>query len=273
MDNVANNVPKIVCLKIGGKAAADVEAVEAMVREIAELSSTMRFIVVHGGGAEVTRLSERLGLSPTFTDGVRMTSAEEMGIVDMVLAGKINKSLVRRFHAAGRPAAGLSGSDGAIFTGRRLNDTTHTGTIDQVDTTLLKLLLEHLFLPVVASTSMTKEGVALNINADEAAFAIAGKLPADDLVFLSDIDGVLTGDGAVIDELTEAEVARAIEDGTISGGMIPKMRASLDALRAGVGRIAVGRYACQGDLRRLLRGESGTRVFIAKEATPKRNRR
>lgn len=259
-----NESPKLVCIKIGGRAAADV-LMDSLVEEIARMSATIGFVLVHGGGAEVTRISRALGHSPIFRDGIRMTSPEEMEVVDMVLSGKMNKNLVRRFAASGVVAAGISGNDGALFVGKRLDDRTHTGRIDRVDTRLLRLLIEHSYLPVVASTSMTVDGIPLNINADEAAFSIAAALPSDLLVFLSDTAGILLKNGRLIPELTERTAAENIENGTITAGMIPKVRASLDALRAGVGGIIIGRYSASGALRKLLDGEIGTRVVLSKE--------
>lgn len=264
---------KVVCIKIGGKAATDEPAMKALIGEMSAMSTESAFVLIHGGGGEVTRLSEILGYVPTFSNGIRMTSPEEMDVVDMVLAGKMNKGLVRRFHAAGMRAAGLCGADGSLFTGTPLNEHTHTGRIQRVDSELLRLLIGHSYLPVIASVSMTETGIPLNINADEAAFAVAAALPADVLVFLSDIPGVLAGNGDRIAELDEKAVSEKIADGTITGGMIPKVGASLEALRAGVGTIVVGRYASAGDLHRLLRGTTGTRVVLASprnEHSPKR---
>jgi len=260
----------VICIKIGGRAAADDSAMDSLVGDIREMSNDAGFIIVHGGGAEVTRVSEALGQSPTFENGIRMTSHEEMDVVDMVLSGKMNKGLVRRFAAAGIQAAGLSGSDGALFIGKRLKDDTHTGTIVEVNSDILEVLIERRYLPIIASTSMTYAGVALNINADEAAFAIAADLPADILLFLSDTPGILTSAGDIIPELDERSIAENIADGTITGGMLPKVRASLDALRAGTGRIVVGRYSSSGDLRELLDGRLGTRVVLADRPTESR---
>lgn len=261
-ETVKKSVQRI-CIKIGGRAATDEGPMKALVGEIAEMFETSKFVVVHGGGAEVTRISQALGYTSTFRDGVRMTSAEEMKVVDMVLSGLMNKSLVRRFQAAGVSAVGVSGSDGRLFTGEPLENTTHTGKITRVDAHLLELLLDNSYLPVVASTSMSNLGVPLNINADEAAFSIAAELPSDVLIFLSDTPGILTKDGSLIRALDQQSTRENIENGTITGGMIPKVRASLDALRAGVGSILIGQYSESGGLRRLLEGESGTRVVLS----------
>lgn len=242
-----------------------------LVGEVRTLAGDTRFIIVHGGGAEVTKVSEKLGYSPSFEDGIRMTSPDEMDVVDMVLSGKMNKALVRRFASAGLRAAGVSGSDGALFTGVPLNESTRTGTIDRVDCSILELLVDKGFLPIVASTSMTADGIALNVNADEAAFAIAAALPADLLVFLSDTPGILAGDGSLIPRLDEELAAERIADNTITGGMIPKVRASIDALRAGIGGIVVGKYSASGDLRSLIHGDIGTRVVLS-NPSPRRAR-
>lgn len=258
-----NRSRELICVKIGGRAATDEGSISSLVEEIAGLSSQKRFVVVHGGGAEVTRLSERLGHSPTFRDGVRMTSAGEMEVVDMVLSGRMNKALVRRFAAAGVAAVGLSGSDGRLFEGKPIEEGTHTGKITAVEPRLLHLLLDERYLPVVASTSATREGIALNINADEAALSIAAALRADMLMFLSDTPGILASDGSLIPELDEHSVQEKIADGTISGGMIPKVRASIGSLEAGVGSIVIGQYRGRGELGRLLAGQLGSRVVLS----------
>ena len=173
-------------IKIGGRAASEKTALHAFLKEISILASRYHFILVHGGGAEVSEVTAKFGLTPVFKDGIRMTTPEEMDIVDMVLAGKMNKYLVRM---CGRymPAVGLSGSDGKLFTGVRLacgdGETTCTGEITEVDVSLLRLLLENGYTPVISSTSMDGDGTALNINADEAALAVAAAIPAKHLIF------------------------------------------------------------------------------------------
>lgn len=258
----------IAVIKIGGRAASEKAALLQFLEEMSTLSSRYRFIIVHGGGAEVTKVTAKFGLTPVFKDGIRMTSPEEMDIVDMVLAGKMNKYIVRM---CGRymPAAGLSGSDGKLFTGVRLScengDTTCTGEITKVDPTLLRLLLENGYTPVISSTSMDDEGMALNINADEAALAVAAALPAKHLIFLSDVPGILK-EGKVIEKLHRKQVEEEITAGTIAGGMIPKVRSSVQALEGGVGEIIIGRYADVEDLQKLLEGSKGTVITLEKEA-------
>jgi acetylglutamate kinase len=255
----------IVLIKIGGKAAADEQALTDLIEEMGLLSEEYAFVLVHGGGAEVSRLSQQLGLKPEFRDGIRMTTPEEMEIVDMVLAGKVNKQLVRRFHKKAR-AVGLSGCDGLLFQGesieKHLPSGTRTGKIITVDPALISLLLSHGYIPVIASTSTDEEGGALNINADEAAFHIAAALPAVHLIFISDIPGIVK-EGEVISQLNEESIKENIEEGVITGGMIPKVNSSLAALRSGVQDIIICRYGSFGDLKKLIAGSLGSRILPA----------
>ncbi|MCX7032161.1 MAG: acetylglutamate kinase, partial [Spirochaetes bacterium] len=148
----------LVVVKIGGKAAGEEDRLREMAAEMAALSKGQRFIVVHGGGAEVTAVSKRFGIEATFRDGVRLTSPAEMDVVDMVLSGRANKALVRILASEGLAAVGLSGSDGATFTARPMggdaSGAARTGEVDAIDARLLELLMSHGFLPVLSSTSM-----------------------------------------------------------------------------------------------------------------------
>lgn len=254
-----------ILVKIGGKAAEQTANLAALCDEMFSLSREHRIILVHGGGAEVTAVSRKLGIEAVFHDGVRLTSPEEMDIVDMVLAGKINKQLVRLLRTRGVNAVGLSGSDGGIFTGRAVSAPqasaqTRTGEITGTDERLLILLLSNGYLPVVSSTSMDAEGRGLNINADSAAFGLAARLGASVLVFLSDIPGILS-EGSVIQALSADEARALIAKGVIQGGMIPKVTASLEAMNGGVHKVIIGQYEGAGSLGRLLEGKQGTRLW------------
>ena len=243
------------------RSAAAESSLADLVREMADLKNRYDFILVHGGGAEVSRITKIFGLEPVFRDGVRMTSGPEMEIVDMVLAGKVNKSLVRMFSARGMKAVGISGSDGGLFTGASIDPAggSRTGRVERVNPEAALLLLRSGYLPVVASTSMDAEGGALNINADEAALEIAKAVGADALVFLSDIPGILK-DGGVMMSLDGESARREIEGGVISGGMIPKVTSSLEALRSGVKAVVIGEFTSYGDLALLLGREKGTTI-------------
>jgi acetylglutamate kinase len=249
-----------VCVKIGGRALEQQTGVRSLAREISRLLASYRCIVIHGGGAEVTRISGLFGLTPAFSDGVRLTTAEEMGIVDMVLAGSINTSLVR---AIGVRAVGLTGCDGGIFTGERIAAESHTGRVVETRPELLRELTGAGWVPIISSVSTTAEGTPLNINADDAALAVARSIGAEYLVFVSDIPGIMDS-GRVIDTITPDEAEAAIASGVITGGMIPKVRASAAALAAGVGRITIGSYDTDGDLAGFLEGRRGTSIIPQK---------
>jgi len=244
-------------IKIGGETSSSVEKLRELAREMPSLPTGC--VLVHGGGAELTALMRRLGMKPVFVDGVRMTAPEEMDAVDNVLSGLVNKRLVRAFRSAGLNAVGLSGSDGGLFTGRAISPDCRTGEIAAVDVSLVRLLLREGYLPVISPVSMDREGTGLNVNADAAAFKLAAALEASRLVFLSDIPGILKG-GKVIPRLDPAGAEREIAAGTVSGGMIPKLRSSLEALEDGVDTVLIGQFAGPGDLQALLAGAAGTRV-------------
>ena len=246
---------KITVVKIGGRAAADKEKTAALIRDMAADRGEAA-VLVHGGGAEVTAAAKQFGIESQFVDGVRFTSMREMAVVDAVLAGKINKELVRQIRAAGLNGVGLSGSDGGLFTGAPVQPDSCTGKVTETDTRLLHLLTENGYTPVIATTSMTADGFPLNINADEAA-----ALKADQLIFISDIPGVLK-DGCVLPSLNETSAEKEINDGVISGGMIPKVKSALDAVKNGVGAVVIGGYEEAGDFARLKTGKKGTAVTL-----------
>jgi acetylglutamate kinase len=220
-----------------------------------------RCVLVHGGGAEVTRISRLLGIESVFIEGVRQTGVEEMNVVDMVLSGRMNKMLVRAAVAAGIPAVGISGSDGGLFIGKSIDseNNSRTGTIIETDGRLLQLLLEGGYVPVISTTSMDKDGGGLNINADEAALAAAIELEASCLLFVSDVAGIVKK-GRILEHIRKEHIEDEIRSGTITGGMVPKARASAAALRRNVETIVIGTYSEKGDFRKLLDGQSGTRL-------------
>jgi acetylglutamate kinase len=252
-----------IMVKIGGKAAENEESLGALCDEMLELGRENRLILVHGGGAEVSAFSRRLGIEPVFQQGIRQTSAEEMDLVDMVLAGRVNKHLVRLLRTRGIDAVGLSGSDGGIFTGSAMGgdpQRTRSGEVEDIDPRLLEVLLSAGFLPVLCSTSMDRQGNGLNINADTAAFKLAIRFRADALVFFSDIPGVLS-DGSVVQTMSAEEAHALIQRGVIAGGMVPKVSASLEALDRGVQKVIIGQYDGAGSLARMLDGKQGTRLW------------
>lgn len=244
---------KTVVIKYGGAAMTD----EALKRSVALDVILMRYVgmqpvVVHGGGPEITRAMEQAGLKPTFISGFRVTDRETMRIVEMVMVGQINQELVALINSSGGSAVGLSGKDGGLIRARKAGPAAATespagvvepqvdlgfvGEIVAVDERVLLALERDGFTPVIAPTGVDEAGVTYNINADLAAGAIASALQAEKLIFLTDTDGILDGDGALIPTLSRRMVEELIADGVISGGMLPKVRACLAALDKGVGK-------------------------------------
>lgn len=189
-------------------------------------------VIVHGGGKEISQLQQQLAIETKFVDGVRVTDAASLSVVEMVLCGTVNKRLVRTLVNAGVNALGLSGVDGGMISAAKLTygavDMGFTGEVTAVRVDLLLNLLELGIIPVIAPICLGVEN-NFNVNADHVAGAVAGALDAERLVFLSNVPGVLM-DGRLIERLTPAQTEALIADGTIFGGMIPKVRTALDAL-------------------------------------------
>jgi acetylglutamate kinase len=254
---------KAIVVKLGGEPASNEKILCELASDLDEYAKSYGIVIVHGGGDEVSALTRHFGIEPVFKDGVRMTSPEEMKFADMVLCGQVNKRLVRSFQKEGLGAVGLSGSDGRMFVGKSIGskeDKSHTGKITNVNAGILHALLDKKYVPVVATTSMDEGGMPLNINADSAAFEIASALQAEALVFFSDIPGILK-DGKPLSRLRTTEVLAEINNGVITGGMIPKVKASIDALSRGVGKIIIGEYKARGALANLLEGKEGTQII------------
>jgi acetylglutamate kinase len=250
-----------IVIKLGGTAASSVEALGMLARELASVRGPVA--IVHGGGKEVSELSRRLGLEPVFHNGVRMTSEAEMDVVEMVLSGIANKRLVRRLVRDGLNAVGVSGADAGLLRGERVADSegrpSRTAKVAAVNPRLIRDLWDRGYLPVISSPGSDAEGEAVNINADDVAFALAGALEAGSLLFLSDVPGVLV-DGEPVVSLTPAAVSAQIDGGQITGGMIPKVENALTALDHGVSQVVVGNYERSGDLHALLHGCRGTAI-------------
>lgn len=256
---------KRVVIKTGGKAAENQEALSHLAQEMKALSGEYEFILVHGGGAAVSAIQKTYGIEPLFVNGKRITGPREMDLVDMGLSGLMNTYLVRLFRQEGLKAVGLTGADGSLFTGESLGDfdgkENRTGKVIRSDISLINHLEKEGYLPIVCSVSVDDQGRGININADEAALALAVELKADDLVFISDIPGIMK-DGQVISLMKEKEALELIEAEVIQGGMIPKVQSSLEALKGGVGTIIIGDYLKKGDLSGLLNKEKGSGLLL-----------
>jgi acetylglutamate kinase len=200
-------------------------------------------VVVHGGGSEISQMMERFGKEPVFVDGLRVTDAETMDLVRMVLVGRVNKALVGRFNTHGRLAVGLSGEDGLLVTARPRRDPHgrelgFVGDVDAVDPTALRALTAEGLIPVVATVAAGPGGQPYNVNADAVAGSVAGALVAEKLVYLTDVEGLyadLDDPGSLIKRATLPELEALLAAGRFRSGMIPKLEGVAVALRAGVG--------------------------------------
>lgn len=245
---------KTIVIKYGGHAMGDAELGQAFAQDVALLKqSGVNPIVVHGGGPQIAAMLKRMGIESRFEGGLRVTDEKTVEIVEMVLAGSINKDIVRMINAEGEWAIGLCGKDGNMVYAEkatktvidpdsnieRVLDLGFVGEPVEVDRTLLDLLAKSEMIPVIAPVAPGHDGHTYNINADTFAGAIAGALTATRLLFLTDVPGVLDKNGNLIDELTVKQAQALIADGTISGGMIPKVETCIDAIARGVQGVVI----------------------------------
>ncbi len=248
---IKNFFGKIFVIKYGGAAQVDAALKDAFAQDIVLLNFIgIHPVVVHGGGPRISEMMKKLGKEPSFVHGQRVTDAETMDIVEMVLGGLINKEIVALINSHGGMAVGLSGKDGSLIRAEKkvvkrrspetgedeIIDLGLVGRVKEVDTTILNNLQEKNFITVVSPIGIGLHGETLNINADYVAAALAGALKAEKLILLTDVPGILKKDGKVLSTLRGRKAGGMIEDGSVSGGMIPKVQACLQALKAGVGK-------------------------------------
>jgi len=239
---------KTILIKFGGHAMGKADYVNAFAADIALLDQVgARPVVVHGGGPQIGDMLKKLKIESSFVDGLRVTDEATISVVEMVLAGGINKALVAAIASAGGRAVGVSGKDGGLITARKLmavsksNDSAIQQAVDlgfvgepaHVDVTVLNALMVHNIIPVVAPVGNGEDGKTYNINADTAAGAIAAALNAKRMLMLTDVQGVLDKNGKLISSLKISEAEALIHDGTVSGGMIPKVETCIDAVEGG----------------------------------------
>ncbi len=240
---------KTIVIKYGGNAMVDDDLKSGFARDVVLMKLVgMNPVVVHGGGPQIGKLLERIGKQSEFVDGIRVTDSETMDVVEMVLGGLVNKEIVTLINRHGGQAVGLSGKDGPLIKARKLNvtrkspgmevpeiiDIGHVGEVASVNAGIINMLVKGDYIPVIAPIGVGDEGESYNINADLVAGKVAEVLGAEKLILLTNTAGVLDGDGAVITGLTVADVDRLIADGTIHGGMLPKVRCALGAVQGGV---------------------------------------
>ncbi len=230
--------------KVGGPALEDPALVTPLAKEIGGFDGDVA--LVHGGGRQVERMLQQLGIESKFIEGRRETSPPAMDVVEMVLSGSMNKALASGLLRAGVRAAGISGRDGGLIRAALVPGLGVVGTPERVDPKILEALWVGGFVPVISPVSGGPSGEAVNVNADEAAQWIARQMRAETLVFLSDVDGVHL-DGSPVATLNEAQIEARIADGAIHGGMTMKVRMALDAVRSGIPAVVIaGRARLQG---------------------------
>ncbi len=240
---------KTIVVKFGGNAMVDPLLHESFARDIVLMKLVgMNPVVVHGGGPQIGSLLERLNIRSEFVDGMRVTDSQTMDVVEMVLGGRVNKEIVASIHRSGGKAIGVTGKDGQLIRARRLTierrgpeleapeiiDIGHVGEVRQVDTELLKVILDSNFIPVIAPIGCDDDGQSYNINADLVAGKLAQVMQAEKLMLLTNVAGLMDGDGKVLTGLSTAEVDALIADGTVHGGMLPKISCALEAVKSGV---------------------------------------
>ena len=237
---------KTIVVKFGGNAMIDEKLKQCFARDVVLLKLVgMNVVVVHGGGPQIENLLTRVGKKGEFIQGMRVTDAETMEIVEMVLGGQVNKDVVNLINQAGGKAVGLTGKDGAMIRAKKLMlhsrdnhadliDIGMVGDITQIDPALISHLQAGTFIPVIAPIGVGEEGETYNINADVVAGKVAEILKAEKLVLLTNTPGVLDKDGKVVTDVTPLQINALVEDGTLHGGMLPKIASALEAAQSGV---------------------------------------
>lgn len=243
-----------IVVKFGGHAMGDDEAMANFARDIVLMKQCgLHPVVVHGGGPQINEMLERLGIKSEFIDGKRVTDEATVEVVEMVLAGRINKRIVQALNAQGGRAVGLSGKDADLIVCEKalkwvkdpdsniekVLDLGFVGQPVEVNPDVLNIFIGSDFIPVVAPVGVGRDGETYNINGDTAAGAVAGAMKAERLLLLTDVAGVKDAEGDVITNLTAAQVDRLIADGVIAGGMIPKVETAMDAIQKGVDAVVI----------------------------------
>ena len=240
---------KTIVVKFGGNAMVDPLLHESFARDVVLMKLVgMNPVVVHGGGPQIGSLLEKLNIQTEFVDGMRVTDAQTMDVVEIVLGGSVNKEIVASINRNGGRAIGVTGMDGQLIRARKMQvtrnspelevpeiiDIGHVGEVDQIDTGVLNVILGSDFIPVIAPIGVGADGSTYNINADLVAGKLAQVMEAEKLMLLTNVEGLLDGEGNILTGLGTSDVDALIADGTISGGMLPKIGCALEALKSGV---------------------------------------
>lgn len=240
---------KTIVVKYGGNAMIDEDLKISFAKDIVLMKLVgMNPVVVHGGGPQIGALLEKLNLESHFIDGMRVTDSQTMDAVEMVLGASVNKDIVSMLNRSGGKAIGITGKDGNLIKAHKLKitrktpdmqvpeiiDIGHVGDVEQINTEILDVLLQSNFIPVIAPIGVDDEGNSYNINADLVAGKVAEVLKAEKLMLLTNVGGLMDKEDKILTGLTTADVGRLIADGTIYGGMLPKIRCALEAVKGGV---------------------------------------
>ncbi len=246
---------KTIVVKYGGHAMVDEDLKKQFALDVILLNQIgVNVVIIHGGGPQINQLLKRLEIKPSYVQGMRVTDGETMNVVEMVLVGRVNKEIVGLINHSGGRAVGLSGRDGDLVCAEKMKinvsardgmlqdtppeliDLGRVGAVTQINAEVLETLKREDFIPVIAPVGVGEDGQALNINADLVAGAIGGALKAEKLILLTDVEGVKDKDGNLLRSLSRDELDGLIADGTISGGMIPKVNCCREALAQGVNK-------------------------------------
>ncbi len=235
---------KIIVVKYGGNAMIDEELKQAVMRDVVLLSLIgIRVVLVHGGGPEISEMLKKVGKKSEFVNGLRVTDQETADIVQMVLAGKVNKNLVGLIESIGGKALGLTGMDGSLIEAKMLDEQLgYVGEITHIEEQTILDILDKGYIPVISTVGFDKEGHVYNINADTAAARIAGKLRAECMISMTDIAGLLRDKddpSSLIPVVPVSEAPQLVAEGIISGGMIPKVDCCIEAIRRGVKKVFI----------------------------------
>jgi len=237
---------KTVVIKYGGNAMIDPDLEEMVLKDVILMKLIgMKPVLVHGGGPMINKWLDRLQIKANFVDGLRVTDEAAMEVVEMVLAGKVNKSIVSRIQNLGGKAVGICGKDGGLISARRKTEPQDLGLVGEITAVhpqLIETLIQEGFIPVVSSVGTGENGESLNINADTMASALGGALKAYKLVLLTDVEGIFLGSGAdkkLASKLRGSEIPGLIEAGVLTGGMIPKALGCLEAVNQGVENVHI----------------------------------
>lgn len=235
---------KTIVIKYGGNAMIDEKLKSSFAKDVVLMKSVgMNPIIIHGGGPQIGANLDKIGKESKFIDGMRVTDEETMNIVEMVLGGLINKSIVNLIHSHGGSSIGITGKDARFIIAKKMHnknfDLGYVGEVDKINVSIINLLIDGGFIPVIAPIGVDKDGSSYNINADLVASAVASSLEAEKLILLTNTSGILDSNGKLLTGLTAKEIKELIASKDISGGMLPKVNCALSAAKNGVKKVHI----------------------------------